>query len=223
MNMIEKYEVIEVIGRGAMGIVYKGFHPHLKTYVAIKEVIEEGAGDTEMRGRLEREAEILAQLPPHPNIVSIKDGFRWRDKFYLVMDYIEGGTLSDLIEGNIIDVSRVKALLDQILSGLAVIHSCGIVHRDIRPSNILLDSDGVAYISDFGIAKAAHDFSEARTMLTAKYVAPELIEPALGRGGREQQIDLYAVGMLAYELLTGANRFRSVFHFIYNAGPHGAP
>ena len=223
MKKIEKYDILDIIGRGAMGVVYKGFHPHLKKYVAIKEIVSEGETDSERRQVFEQEAAILAKLPGHPNIVAVRDAFHWEGKSYLVMDYIEGPTLGELVKEGGVEAARGVGLLGQVLSGVSAIHVCGIIHRDLKPSNILLDREGRAYITDFGIAEVADRLSRTKPMLTAKYAAPEVIDPALSRGGSERQIDLYAVGMLAYEMLLGANRFHRAFHFIYNADPHGAP
>ncbi len=222
MERLDKYEILEEIGRGAMGAVYKAFHPHLKKYIAIKEVRAELASDPEIQRRFEREAELLAQLPAHPNIVTVRDALQWEGRLYLVMDYIEGGTLSRLIEGGGVELARGAALLDQILSGLAAIHARGIVHRDLKPGNILLDQEGTAYISDFGIAQSKGQVAREATMLTARYAAPEAIDPSLKRGGADRQIDLYAAGMLACELLLGAARFRAAFPQIYNRSPDSA-
>ncbi|HEY8460839.1 MAG TPA: serine/threonine-protein kinase, partial [Blastocatellia bacterium] len=205
MNRVDKYEILSVIGRGGLGTVYKGFHPHLKKYVAIKEINPDLADRAEFRRLFEREIELLAKLPAHPNIVTIRDALVWRNRLFLVMDYIDGVDLSAVIQRGPVDASQGGLWLEHILSGLAAIHQRGIVHRDLKPSNILIDREGVAYISDFGIAEYVDgDLSD---MLTAKYAAPELIDPALGRSGKKQQVDIYAAGMLTYEMLLGPSRF----------------
>ena len=213
MNRIDKYEILSVIGRGGLGTVYKAFHPHLKKYLAIKEINDELANMAEFRRLFEEEIELLAKLPAHPNIVTIRDALVWQDRLFLVMDYIDGTDLNIVIQRGPVDPSRGSVWLGEILSGLAAIHQRGIVHRDLKPSNILIDREGAAYISDFGIAEYAN--SAMSDMLTAKYAAPELIDPALGRSGKKQQVDIYAAGMLAYEMFLGPGRFQNVFEDVY--------
>src|SRR5215468_11100043 len=156
MNRIEKYEILSVIGRGGLGTVYKAFHPHLKKYIAIKEINSDLADSAEFRRLFEREIELLAKLPAHPNIVTIRDALVWQDRLFLVMDYIDGVDLNVVIQRGPVDLSQGVLWLGHILSGLAAIHQRGIVHRDLKPSNILIDREGAAYISDFGIAEYAN-------------------------------------------------------------------
>ncbi len=218
MQRIDKYEVLEVIGRGAMGAVYKALHPQFKKYVAIKEILADLAQHPEIQQRFEREAELLAHLPAHPNIVMVRDALVWQGKLYLVMDYIEGGTLADLVRQGGVKPDRAMALLDQILSGLEAIHARGIIHRDLKASNILLGNDGTAYLSDFGIAESVKQSQAGDVMATAKCVAPEMIEEALGRNAQPEQADIYAAGILAYEMLLGETKFRHALPAIYSTG-----
>ena len=218
MAKIDKYDIVETIASGAMGSVYKALHPQFKRYVAIKEIRTDLASSPEIQQRFEREAELLAQVPPHPNIVMVRDALVWQGKLYLVMDYIEGGTLRDIIGQNGIEPARASEILSQILSGLDAIHQRGIVHRDVKPSNILIDREATAYISDFGIAEAEGRPISSNPMATVRYAAPELIDQSLGRGGEPRQIDIYATGMMAYEMLLGDNRFHEEFYEVYN-GP----
>ncbi|HEU0177492.1 MAG TPA: bifunctional serine/threonine-protein kinase/formylglycine-generating enzyme family protein [Blastocatellia bacterium] len=213
MNRIEKYEILSVIGRGGLGTVYKAFHPHLKKYIAIKEINSDLADSAEFRRLFEKEIELLAKLPAHPNIVTIRDALVWQDRLFLVMDYIDGVDLNVVIQRGPVDLSQGVLWLGHILSGLAAIHQRGIVHRDLKPSNILIDREGAAYISDFGIAEYID--GALSDMLTAKYAAPELIDPALGRAGKKQQVDIYAAGMLAYEMFLGPSRFQNAFTAVY--------
>jgi serine/threonine protein kinase/formylglycine-generating enzyme required for sulfatase activity len=221
MDRIDKYELLEMVGRGGMGVVYKAFHPHLKKYVAIKEIRSENAGDPASEGRFEREAEILARLPAHPNLVMVRDALVWQGRFYLVMDFIDGADLGRVFEQGPVPTQRAVKWLNEILSGLEAIHERGIVHRDLKPGNILIDREAVAYISDFGIAELTNRGRQAAqdVMLTAKYAAPEMIDPAFGRDAVDTQADVYAAGMLAYEMLLGPERFRQVFSGIYAGAP----
>ncbi|MEW6730056.1 MAG: bifunctional serine/threonine-protein kinase/formylglycine-generating enzyme family protein [Acidobacteriota bacterium] len=224
---IEKYEIITEIGKGGMGTVYKALHPHFKKYVAIKEIRSELANNPEVQQWFEQEVELLARLPPHPNIVMVRDALVWQGRLFLVMDYIEGTTLGELIYQGAIEPARALLLLDQILSGLAAIHERGIVHHDLKANNILIDADGTAYITDFGIAecKKINARSNRRCystrMATAKYAAPEVIDSSLARDNGEYQIDIYAIGLLAYEMLLGEQRFREEFSQIYQGSPEG--
>jgi formylglycine-generating enzyme required for sulfatase activity/serine/threonine protein kinase len=222
MQRIDKYELLEEIGKGAMGAVYKAFHPHLKKYVAIKEVRSDLGDDVELRQRFEREAELLAQLPSHPNIVTVRDALLWEGRLYVVMDYIDGETLADVIKRGGLNPARGHAIIAQILSGLEAIHRRGIIHRDLKPSNILIDREGTAYISDFGIADSIAKGAGTPTRATAKYAAPEIIDAGLGRGKDERQADIYAAGMLSYETLLGADRFHKAFADVYNRSPAGS-
>ncbi len=215
MQRIDKYEVLEVIGRGAMGAVYKALHPQFKKYVAIKEILADLAHHPEIQQRFAREAELLAQLPAHPNIVMVRDALVWENKLYLVMDYVEGGTLGEVVTRGAVPSNQAVVWLDQILSGLAAIHARGIIHRDLKASNILLGRDGTAYLSDFGIAESTKQSQAGDAMATAKCIAPEMVDAALGRNAEPQQADIYAAGILAYELLLGATKFRHVLSEIY--------
>jgi len=215
MQRIDKYEVLEVIGRGAMGAVYKALHPQFKKYVAIKEILADLAHHPEIQQRFAREAELLAQLPAHPNIVMVRDALVWENKLYLVMDYVEGGTLADVVKRGAVPSNQAVVWLDQVLSGLDAIHTRGIVHRDLKASNILLGRDGTAYLSDFGIAESTKQSQVGDAMATAKCVAPEMIDAALGRNAEPQQADIYAAGILAFEMLLGETKFRQVLSEIY--------
>lgn len=222
-NYIDKYEIIEEIGRGGMGVVYKALHPQFKKYVALKEIRSDLASNPEFQRRFEAEVEILAQLPAHPNIVTVRDALAWRGQLFLVMDYIEGGALGDLGKGGGVNPQRGAELLNQILSGLEAIHRRDIIHRDIKPSNILIDREGVPYISDFGIAESVGRPPIQQTMGTAQYAAPELLDATLGGGDTEQQIDMYAMGMVAYEMFLGENRFHTEFSEVYNTARQDRP
>src|SRR5262245_45937190 len=116
MARIDKYEVVGEIGRGGMGAVYKALHPQFKKYVAIKEVRADLANNPAILQRFEQEVEMLANLPPHPNIVTVRDALVWQAKLYIVMDFIEGQALSDITRREAVEPERVALLLDQILS-----------------------------------------------------------------------------------------------------------
>jgi serine/threonine-protein kinase len=145
----------------------------------------------------------------------VRDAFVWLDQLYLVMDYIEGGTLKDLLVDGV-SLERGVQLLDQIMSALEAIHRSGIVHMDLKPANILMDREGIPHISDFGVAEWVGSKKRDRLWGTAKYVAPELIDPSLGRGGVAQQTDIYSLGIIAYEMLLGKRRFCAELGEVYS-------
>jgi serine/threonine protein kinase/formylglycine-generating enzyme required for sulfatase activity len=222
MSRIDKYEIIEEIARGGMGAVYKALHPQFKKIIAIKEVRADLANNPDILQRFEQEVELLAQLPTHPNIVTVRDALVSEGKLYIVMDYIEGDTLGDLTGEASLTVERGVTLLEQILSGLEAIHSRGIVHRDLKSNNILIDYKGNAYITDFGIAEYTNQQSNAVVMATPRYAAPELIDGRMRRGGTDQQVDIYAAGMLAYEMFLGEQAFRQAFPDIHSGAQSGS-
>jgi serine/threonine protein kinase len=222
MSRIDKYEIIEEIARGGMGAVYKALHPQFKKIIAIKEVRADLAGNPEILQRFEQEVELLAQLPTHPNIVTVRDALLWEGKLYIVMDYIEGDTLGDLTAEASLSMERGATLLEQILSGLEAIHSRGIVHRDLKSNNILIDYKGNAYITDFGIAEYTNQQSSSVVMATPRYAAPELIDGRMRRGGTDQQIDIYAAGILAYEMFLGEQVFRQAFPEVHSGAQSGS-
>jgi serine/threonine-protein kinase len=218
MEKLGKYTIVEKIGVGGFGVVYKGYDPHIKRHVAIKTCSVE---DREARERFQREAEIAGGLQ-HRNIVTVYElGFE-ADTPYLVQEFLSGEDLDRKIKRNEFVPLPEKILwLVQIARGLEFAHARGIVHRDIKPANIRILDDGTAKILDFGIAKLAHQTSHLTqagiTLGTAAYLAPEQIrgEPV------DARTDIFSFGILAYELLAHERPFRSaeisaIFYKILN-------
>ncbi|MGH9826705.1 MAG: serine/threonine-protein kinase, partial [Blastocatellia bacterium] len=216
LSRIDKYEIVAEIGSGGMATVYKAIHPKFNKYVAIKEIRPDLANSPSLQKRFEHEAEVLARLPEHPNLVQIREVLRWQQRLYLVMDYIEGGTLADVVREGPVQPERGAAYLCEILSGLEAIHDQGIVHRDLKANNILVDRSGTACISDFGIAEYRGIAGDTQVMVSARYGAPELFDRSLARGGIDSQIDIYAAGIVGYELFLGETLFRREFDQVYN-------
>ncbi|MBP1643258.1 MAG: serine/threonine protein kinase with Chase2 sensor [Acidobacteria bacterium] len=206
MQTLGKYEIVEKIGVGGFGVVYKGFDPFIKRPVAIKTC---SAEDTETRERFRREGEIAGNLQ-HRNIVTVFEfGFE-NDIPYLVQEFLSGEDLDRKIKRNEFVPLPEKILwLVQIARGLAFAHERGIVHRDIKPGNVRILDDGTAKILDFGIAKLAHQPSNltqaGMTLGTAAYLAPEQIrgQPV------DPRTDVFSYGVLAYELLAFERPFRA--------------
>ena len=209
---IDKYEIIEEIGRGGMAVVYKGLHPFLDRYVAIKVLPRHFAVDKEFIERFKREAKITISLV-HPNIVKVYDAEMWKDIYYIVMQYVEGTTVKELIEeerkhNGIIDIDKSIDIIKQISSALSYAHKRGVIHRDIKPSNILIESEsGTAYIADFGIAKAVSE-TKRLTVTGASIGTPEYMSPEQFKGEAvDSRSDIYSLGTVFYEMLTGRIAF----------------
>src|SRR5215210_7378083 len=200
-----RYRVIRRLGSGGMANVYLAEDEELGRRVAIKVLDEKHANDEQFVERFRREAKNAASLS-HPNIVSIYDRGEAEGTYYIAMEYIEGRTLKDLILARgPLPVERAVSYARQILGAVRLAHRKGIVHRDIKPHNVLVDTDGRLKVTDFGIARAgASQMTEAGSIIgTAQYLSPEQ-----ARGAPvDQRSDIYSVGVLLYELLTGSVPF----------------
>ncbi len=204
--LAERYEVLEEIGSGATAITYRGHDHRLNRNVAIKILREDHALDPGFVRRFEREARAAASIS-QGNVVDIYDVGEEDGDLYIVMQYIDGEDLKRFIarEGAL-DAARARQITTQVLAGLAAIHAAGIIHRDIKPQNVMIGSDGNARVTDFGVAQAAVDVgltSAGTTVGTAAYMAPEQARAdVLG-----ETTDIYAVGVVLYEMLTGQMPF----------------
>ena len=212
---IGQYQLTEKLGAGGMAEVYKAYQPRLDRYVAIKFIRPELAVDDNFRARFEQEARAIAQLS-HGNIVHIYDFGEEAHRYFLVMEFVPGQTLKQFVlsrsqTGRSITPTEVINVLRQVGAALDYAHGRGIVHRDVKPDNIMLTSDGRAVLNDFGIAKLVEGngqggLTQTGTAVgTPAYMAPEQIQ------GIKEQIgpatDLYALGVILYELLTGQTPF----------------
>jgi predicted Ser/Thr protein kinase len=189
------FEILECLGRGGMGVVYKARQKSLDRIVAIKILPPEGVGEEAFSERFAREAATLAKLS-HPNIVTVHDFGETAGLFYIVMEYVDGVNLRDLLREGKLEAKQALAIVPPICEALQYAHDKGIVHRDIKPENLLLDRDGRVKIADFGIASLVGASGE--TAGTPPYMAPEQ------SGGRtDHRADIYALGVVLYEMLTG--------------------
>ncbi|WP_372364560.1 protein kinase [Candidatus Uabimicrobium sp. HlEnr_7] len=202
------YELLEQIAEGGMGIVYRGQKKSTGQIVAIKVLGEGHRTSREAQERFAREARTLEMLK-HPNIVSILEVGIENEIPYFCMDFIEGEALSDIISRGPLEIDRAVSIVKDICGGLEYAHKLGVVHRDIKSSNILINKDGTPKITDFGLAKCMDSITViTRTgslLGTPSYMSPEQAKGQLGRIGPRS--DIYSLGVVFYKMLTGKNPF----------------
>jgi len=207
MDKIGRYEVEHELGRGAMGIVYRAFDPTIGRRIAIKTIRFDELGDEQtgvlLRQRLMKEAQ-SAGILSHPNIVTIYDVSEDDKNAYIFMEYVEGATLDSFARG--LATSELLAILEQAAAALDYAHSRGIVHRDIKPGNLMLSGRQVK-VTDFGIARLQHrDSTQTGGLLgTPGYMSPEQIADSEITGAADQ----YSLGVIAYEFLSGVKPFEN--------------
>lgn len=201
------YKITDMLGQGGMATVYKGYREDIDRYVAIKVLPPHPGLDQQFIERFRLEARTIAKLQ-HPHILPLYDYGVEDDILYLVMAYIEGGSLSNRIDRGSMNVKEVDGLLRQIAAALDYAHRQGVIHRDIKPDNILLDKEGHPLLADFGIAKMAGGGSKLTVtgglVGTPAYMAPE---QASGESDITASADIYALGVVVYEMLTGKQPF----------------
>ena len=211
LERIGNYEILGELGRGGMGVVYRGVDSFIKRPVAIKTIylneIQEDHERQFLKERLYREAQ-SAGILSHPNIVTIYQIGELDDLTYIVMEFVEGRNLAQMLRSP--DKPSVELLLsifDQTAAGLDHAHAQGVVHRDIKPANIIVRSDGVAKITDFGVAKITSQTvtRTGMTLGTPHYMAPEQIQGKAVDGRADQ----YALGVVIYEIFTGHKPFKA--------------
>ncbi|MBO1326511.1 protein kinase [Acetobacter sp. TBRC 12305] len=225
-DMLGKYELRRVLGKGAMGTVYEGYDPVIDRTVAIKTVRLVGADSEDAQAleeleRFRREAKAAGRLQ-HPNIVGVFDYGETDDIAYIVMEYVDGTTLKQVLDnGERYGVDEVVRLMDALLAGLQFSHDRGVVHRDIKPANVMLTAAGAIKIADFGIARIeSSSFTQAGTILgTPAYMSPEQF-----MGQRvDARTDIYSTGVMLYQILTGDKPFdgglTAIMHKVLNSEP----
>lgn len=200
----ERYRVESVIARGGMAMVYRGTDLRLDREVAIKVMHQHLLDDETFVERFRREAIHAARLS-HPNLIAVHDQGSDDRAVYLVMDYLESVTLrKELKHRGSLTPRQAIVVTDAILAALEAVHGAGIIHRDLKPDNVLLGTDGQIKLADFGLARAVSTSTTTKTLIgTVGYVAPELVT----RTGADQRTDLYTVGIMLYEMLTGSQPY----------------
>ena len=203
-----RYEIMEVLGVGGMAVVYKAFDNIDHRIVAVKILKDEFLANPDFKRRFMNESKAISVLS-HPNIVKVYDVSYGEILQYIVMEYVDGISLKEYIEQQgVIDPREALYFVTQILRALQHAHDKGIVHRDIKPQNIMLISDGTIKVTDFGIARFSR--SETRTMTDGAIGSVHYISPEQAKGSvTDAKTDLYAVGVMLYEMLTGRLPFQS--------------
>jgi serine/threonine protein kinase len=202
-EQISSYRLESELARGGMGIVYRGVHTVFEEVVAIKAIFPELTLNPELRARFVNEAKIQRRLQ-HPNIVQIREFLIEQGRFYIVMELIEGETLAERLKRLAAPLPSKEALeiFPQALQGLGFAHAQGVIHRDMKPSNVMLTREGVAKLTDFGIARAVGVPGLTRTGMvlgTPAYMAPEQVQ-----GHQvDKRTDIYSLGVTLYEMVAG--------------------
>ena len=206
-SALGRYELLEELGRGAMGVVHKAFDPTVNRIVALKTVRVDVSGKErkELIERLRREAQAAGRLE-HPNIVTIYDAGEAEGLFYLTMQYVKGKTLAEILEEHkLLPVEEVCHLVEQLCAGLDYAHENGIVHRDLKPTNIIVTAEGTPKIVDFGVAKIVEAGSTKAGVIVG---TPSYMSPEQAQGGRvDRRSDVFSLGTILYELLAGEKAF----------------
>jgi serine/threonine protein kinase len=209
LNKIGRYEIRSEIGRGGMATVYKANDPNFGREVAIKVLPHEFLHDPLFRARFEREARIIALLE-HPAIVPVYDFGEEDEQPYIVMRYMSGGSLADRLARGRMLIAEVVKMISTLAPALDTAHRRGVVHRDLKPGNILFDQYENPFISDFGIARLSHasgaSLTGAAILGTPTYMSPELIQGNKDLDGRS---DIYALGVILFQMLTGKVPYHS--------------
>ena len=219
---ISHYKILEKIGEGGMGVVYKAEDTKLKRTVALKFLPREFTADPEAKERFAQEAQAAAVLD-HSNICTVHEIDEAEGKTFIAMAHIKGVSLKDKLTSGPMDIDETLKIVIQIAEGLQEAHENGIVHRDIKPANIMLTAKGQAKIMDFGLAKLSWgvDLTKTATIMgTVAYMSPEQ-----AKGGKvDHRTDIWSLGAMLYEILTGERPFKvthdqAVLYAILNEDP----
>ena len=207
---IEGYEIEGVLGRGGMGVVYRARHLRLNRTVALKMLLTGAYAGREQFERFEHEARIVAGLR-HPNIVQLYDVGTVEGRPYFTMEIVEGGSLARKLSGTPLSAIEAASLVADLAAAVEAAHQSGIIHRDLKPDNVLLTDDGTPKVSDFGLARQLES-GLGLTLTGAPLGTPSYMAPEQARGDKTSvgpATDIYALGAILYECLTGRPPFRA--------------
>ena len=198
-----RYEVVDEIGKGSMGVVYRAYDPQINRHIALKLLRQDRVTSEELVQRFLKEAQAMGGLS-HPNIATVYDTGRDHGTIFIAMEILRGKSLKDLMAEKTLNLNEIVHIGVQVAEALDFAHQKGIVHRDIKPSNIIIDPNGNAKITDFGIAHIEDPAGNQQTIPgqilgTPLYMSPEQVmsNPVDGRS------DLYSLGVILYEMATG--------------------
>jgi len=220
------YQIVAPLGEGGMAAVFRAYQPGMERYVALKVLPRHFADDPEFSARFQREARILAQLQ-HPHILPVFDYGQVEGYSFIVMPFVPSGTLTDSMQGQPLSLPRIRQVISQVGDALNYAHGRGLVHRDVKPSNVLIDEGGNCLLTDFGLARMV----EASVNLTASGTimgTPAYMSPEQGAGRKiDARSDIYSLGIILYEMATGRVPYRAetpvAVVFMHVSGPLPLP
>ena len=196
------YQIVAPLGEGGMAAVYKAYQPSMERFVALKVLPRHMSNSEEFVARFRREAKLLAQLQ-HPHILPVFDYGEAEGYPYIVMPFVQSGTLSEFMQQRKLSLPEIRRIITQIGDALNYAHTRGMIHRDVKPSNVLIDEGGNCLLTDFGLARMA----EASTKITSSSTVlgtPAYMSPEQGTGSNlDQRSDIYSLGIILYEMVTG--------------------
>lgn len=202
------YQIVASLGEGGMAAVYKAYHPAMERYVALKVLPRHFASDPQFVIRFKQEARVLAQLQ-HSHILPVFDFGEADGYTYLVMPFIKSGTLADVLKGEPLPWGQIRQIITQVGGALNYAHERGLVHRDVKPSNVLFDESGHFLLTDFGLAKILAS-NETLTESGAILGTPSYMSPEQGLGlTSDGRSDIYSLGVILYELVTGRTPYKA--------------
>jgi len=220
------YQIVAPLGEGGMAAVFRAYQPGMERYVALKVLPRHFADDPEFSARFQREARILAQLQ-HPHILPVFDYGQVEGYSFIVMPFVPSGTLAESLQGQPLSLLRIRQVISQVGDALSYAHGRGLVHRDVKPSNVLIDERGNCLLTDFGLARMV----EASVNLTASGTimgTPAYMSPEQGAGRKiDSRSDIYSLGIILYEMATGRVPYRAetpvAVVFMHVSGPLPLP
>ncbi len=225
LKQLGRYRIQDELGRGAMGVVYKAHDPVLDRTVALKTIVldDEADGREDFHSRFFLEAKAAARLN-HPALITIYDFGEEDGLAYMAMELLNGKELSTRMESSSLPIREAVAIAEQVAEGLAYAHDGGVIHRDIKPGNIMLLPNGRIKIMDFGVARMK--VSELKTQLGTRLGTPKYMSPEQSTGGKlDHRTDIFSLGIVLYEMLTGAKLFRgdSLTNVLHNVATFEPP